>query len=174
MHRGFTLIEFLVYSAIVVVVGVVSVEFVINIYEGKAKSTAYFEVQENARLAMERIVQEIHGAKNINTGLSSFGVNLAANPGAKLSLEMKDANLNPTEFDVSSGAARIKQGVSGPYDLTNNQVQVTNLTFRNFTSPNGRSKNIGVELTIEYINPENLPPWEASISLRTAVELRDK
>ncbi len=174
MHRGFTLIEFLVYSTIVVVIGVVSVEFILNIYEGKAKSTAYFEVQENARLAMERIVQEIHGAKNINLGSSSFGVNLATNPGTKLSLEMKDASLNPTEFDVSSGVLRIKQGVSGPYELTNNQVQVTNLTFRNFTSPNGKSINIGVELTIEYINPENLPQWQASIALRTTVELRDK
>ncbi len=174
MNRGFTLIEFLVYSTIVVVVGVVSVEFILNIYEGKAKSTAYFEVQENARLAMERIIQEIHGAQNINLGSSSFDVNLAVTPGAKLSLQMKDVSLNPTEFDVVSGVLRIKQGTSGPYELTNNQVQITNLTFRNFTSPNGRSRNIGVELVIEYVNPENLPQWEASISLKTAVELRDK
>jgi hypothetical protein len=122
---------------------------------------------------MERIIQEIHGAQNINPG-SSFDINLATNPGAKLSLQMKDASLNPTEFDVASGALRIKQGASGPYELTNNQVQVTNLTFRNYSSPNGKSKNIGVELTIEYLNPENLPQWEASIALRTAVELRDK
>lgn len=172
--RGFTLIEFLVYSAIVVVVGVVSVEFLINIYEGKAKAQAYFEVQGNARLTMERITQEIHGAQAINVGSSSFNVNLAANPGTKISLQMKDAGLNPTEFDVASGAVRIKQGASGPYALTNNQVQVTNLIFRNFTSPGGRSKNIGVEITIEYLNPENLPQWEASIALRTTVELRDK
>lgn len=173
MNRGFTLIEFLVYSAIVVVAGVISVEFILNIYEGKTKSQAYFEVQENARLAMERIVQEIHGAQNINPS-SNFNINLATNPGAKLSLQMKDASLNPTEFDVSSGAVRILQGISGPYALTNNQVRVTNLTFRNYTSLNGKSRNIGVELTIEYLNLENLPQWEASISLQTAVELRDR
>jgi Tfp pilus assembly protein PilW len=172
MQRGFTLIEFLVYSAIIVVVGVISVEFIINIYSGKAKAQAYFEVQENARLAMERITQEIHGARAI--GASNFGVNLAATPGAKLSLDMRDASLNPTEFDVAGSALRIKQGAAGPYELTNNQVRVTNLVFRNFSSPDGRSKNIGIELTIEYVNPSGLPEWQASVSLRSAVELKDR
>lgn len=172
MQKGFTLIEFLVYTAIVVVVGVISVEFIINIYGGKAKTQSYFEVQENARLAMERITQEIHGAQSINT--SDFGVNLANTPGAKLSLQFRDAALNPTELDVVGNVLRIRQGAAGPYELTNNQVRVTNLTFRNFSSPGGKSKNIGVELTIEYFNPSNLPDWQASISLRSAVELKDR
>lgn len=169
---GFTLIEFLVYSAIVVVVGVISVEFIINIYGGKAKAQSHFEIQENARLAMERVIQEIHGAQEINA--SSFGVNLAVNPGAKLSLQMRDASLNPTEFDVLNNILRIKQGAAGPYDMTNNQVRVTNLVFRNFSSPDGRSKNIGIEITIEHVNPSGLPEWQAGISLRSAAELKDR
>jgi four helix bundle protein len=170
--KGFTLIEFLVYTAIVVVVGVISIEFIINIYGGKAKAQSYFEIQENARLVMERITQEIHGAQGINT--SNFGINLAANPGSKLSLQFRDASLNPTEFDVAGNVLRIKQGAAGPYELTNNQVRVTNLIFRNFSSPNGKSKNIGVELTIEHVNPSGLPEWQASISLRSAMELKDR
>lgn len=172
MNKGFTLIEFLVYSAIIVVVGVLSVEFIINIYQGKAKAQSYFEVQENARLVMERITQAVHAAQNINT--SDFGVNLAANPGKKLSLQMRDVSLNPTEFDVSGDALRIKQGAAGPYELTNNQVKVTNLVFRNFISPNGKSINIGIEISIEYVNPSGLPDWQAGISLESAMELKDR
>lgn len=171
---GFTLIELIVYVGLAALVIVSTTLFILDIIGGKVKSEVIQEVQQNARLALERITQEIHGAQSINLGSSSFGVNLASSPGSKLSLDMREAALDPTEFDVASGILRIRQGASGPDPLTSDEIEITNLTFHNLTSPNGRTENIRVSLSLEYVNPGEISQWETSLTLETTVELMDR
>lgn len=174
--RGFTLVESLIYATIIVFVAIVAIGLILNILEGQAKSKTMYSVQENARLVMERSVQEIHAAQDINIGSSDFDINLAdpTNAGKKLSLQMRDSGLNPTEIDVSSYVARIKQGSSSVEEISSDNIKITKLIFTNLSSPNGRSKNIQIELTAEHPNPENLPHFNAVYSLTTSVEVRDR
>lgn len=74
--KGFTLIELIIYIAIVAMVLVIASGFAWNIIEGKVKSTAYQEVQQNARFAMEKVSRELRAGTdpvsiNINDYLSN-------------------------------------------------------------------------------------------------------
>ena len=93
MVRGFTLIELIIYIAIVGGMLVLITGFLWNILFGNIKETSYQEVQQNARFALTKITQETKKATGIISPL----------PGAtssSLSLKMEASNLNPTVFDI--------------------------------------------------------------------------
>lgn len=173
---GFTLIEVLVYLAIVSGVLIMASTFAWNVIGGKAKSQSVQEVEANGRLIMERLVKEIRQASDINAS-SSFNTNLVLNSNLKLSLVMKDASLNPTEFFVVNSTLMINQG-PGPspikYALSSNQVKISDLTFQNLSTVNAKTKNIKINLIIDHFNPDNRPEYTATVSLETTVELRDR
>lgn len=175
---GFTLIEVLVYLAIVSGVLIMASTFAWNVIGGKAKSQSVQEVEANGRLIMERLVKEIRQARDINVS-SSFNTNLALNPNLKLSLVMKEASFNPTEFSVLNNTLMINQGPGQSpvkYALSSNQVMISDLTFHNLSYPttNPKTKNIKINLIIEHLNPDNRPEYTATASLETTVELRDR
>ncbi len=176
LNEGFTLIEILIYIGLVSVFLIICTSFAWTVINSKIKNQAILEVQQNARFTIERMIQEIHAAEDINIAQSDFNINLALpeNNGKKLSLKMGDVGVDPTEFDVASNILQIKQGTNGPYALTSSNVRVTDLTFTNLSTSSSKTKNIKIRLTTEHINPENREPWEASITLETTTELRDK
>jgi len=164
--KGFTLIEILIYTAMVAIFLVTAVNFSLDVIEGKAKARSMREVQQNSRFAIEKMTQEIRRAEDINLAESVFDTH----PGV-LSLAMPEAEKNPTVFDLSlDSALRITQGTSTPEILFSNQVAATNLVFTNL-SPLAWSKNIKINLTVQYKNPER-KEFEATSTLETAVSLR--
>ena len=164
--KGFTLIEILIYTAMVAIFLVTAVNFSLDVIEGKAKARSMREVQQNSRFAIEKMTQEIRRAEDINLAESVFDTH----PGV-LSLVMPEADKNPTIFDFSlDGALRMTQGTNTPKVLTTNQVETTNLVFTNL-SPLAWSKNIKINLTVQYKNPER-KEFEATSIIETAVSLR--
>lgn len=109
---------------------------------GNVKSSVQQEVQENLRYATHRIQFEIRNADSINEALSSFGVNLATNPAAKVSFTAP-APYNPLEFQVAGGELQIKSAAGEVEEdeelewrsLTGRTVEVTNLVFTNLSEP---------------------------------------
>ena len=158
---GFTLIEFLIYVGIVATILVVMSGFFWNIIFGNIKETSYQEIQQNGRFALTKITQEIKKAIGINSPLPSFSSNT-------LSLAMADAS--STIFDLVDGRLRITQGSQGPFELTSDQVRVSNLLFTNLSYPNTPGA-IRMEMTIGYLNPSGLIEYQASIDLKTTVSL---
>ena len=164
--KAFTLIEILIYTTLVAIFLVTAVNFSLDIIAGKAKARSMREVQQNTRFTIERMTQEIRRAVNLNLAESVFD----AHPGI-LSLAMPEAEKNPTVFDLSlDGALRMTQGTSTPEILFSNQVAATNLVFTNL-SPLAWSKNIKINLTVQYKNPER-KEFEATSIIETAVSLR--
>ena len=126
--RGSTLIEFLIYIGIVGAILVAIGAAGLNVLFGKAKLSAALEVHENSRMAMERMLSIARNASAI----------LSPAPGITagvLSLQVSDASKNPTVFDLSDGAVRIKEGSSPPRYLTGSSTTVTNLDFANVSYP---------------------------------------
>ena len=158
---GFTLIEFLIYVGIVATILVVMSGFFWNIIFGNIKETSYQEVQQNGRFALTKITQEIKKAIGINSPLPGFSSNT-------LSLAMADAS--STIFDLVDGRLRITQGSQGPFELTSDQVRVSNLLFTNLSYPNTPG-TIRIEMTIEHLNPSGRMEYQASIELKTTVSL---
>lgn len=171
--KGYTLIEMIIYIAIVTGVLVMASSFAWNIINNKSKSQAVREVQENGRFIMEKLTQGIRAAYNVTTVTNT-----------SLTLSMKDANLNPivTEvfyLDLVNNSLKFTQSnltyctPAVPCVLNSNQVKITNLKFTNLSSGN-KTQNIKINLTIEHINPDQRPEWQASTNLESTVELRDR
>lgn len=167
-NKGFTLIETLIYGLLVSGMILITTLFSISISEGNQRARAYQEVQQNARLAMERIVQEVRAASDLNVGASTFGSGSGV-----LSLAHSDAAKNPTVFDVSNNVLRIKQGTGAAIALTSDLVRVTSLIFTNLSVSN-RTKNIGITLTVEHLNPENDNIYAASTTIRASATIRNQ
>lgn len=166
MKKGFTLIEFIIYIAISGIFLVTAGALVINIFYGKAKLSAIEEVSQNARMAMEKISERIRNAQSVN------------NPGQgisdqTLSLEMIDAQINPTVFDFYDGAIRIKEGVSSAVTITSSEVIVTNLQFHNISYP-ATPGTIRVQMTLKFNNPENKQEYNFEKTFFTTANLRTK
>lgn len=167
-QKGFSLIELIIYLAIVSGVVLSMVLFSLSVSGSRAKTYVAQEVQANARVALNIISQKIKLANGVNMGVSIFGLD----PGV-LSLSMADAAKNPTviDLDQDNGVLQIKEGVSSPVAITSDEVKVTNLVFTNLTSTGAR-ENIRIEFTVEYNNPSGDIRYDHSRSLQTAVSLR--
>lgn len=166
--EGFTLIETLFYTLIIAGVLVSATFFSLDILDGQQKARSYQEVQQNARAAMDRIVQEIRAANDLNTTDSTFG----AHPGY-LSLSHEDSSKNPTIFSVASEKLVIKQGSSATSTLTSDAVRITNLIFTDLSVAN-RTKNIRISMRVEHVNPDNVTIFTASTTMETSVTIREQ
>lgn len=165
--NGFTLIELILYVALVSIFVTGAVYFAWDIIYGRVKSGVQQEVSQNLRLASKRIIQEIRNAQGVNSIDTST-----------ISLVMQDAARNPTVFDLSNGRLRIGYGSSGscptsaPCTLTSDEVTVTDFTFTDLSSGGGETINISFTITLESNNPSGRQEWERSDTFSTSVELR--
>lgn len=162
-NKAFTLIELLIYIAIISSILVLMTGFFWNIVWGNIKENSYQEVQQNGRFALTKIIQETKKATGINTPTPGSSGNY-------LSLAMANPNLNPTILDLSAGKLRITRNGSPPIELTTDRVIVTNLQFTNLSYA-GTPGTIRIEMTINHSNPGNLMEYQASINLKSTVSL---
>lgn len=165
---AFTLIELLIYMALVALFLTAAVTSMWDIILGHTKSSVQQEVQESLRYASHRLSFEIRNANSIGAS-SDFGVNLATTPGTVLSLN-SPAPANPTEFRVNNGLLQIKQGSGGWTTISSSAVAVTNLVFTDLTD--AASENIKFTVTVKYLNPSGRSEWEKSASFEGAANLR--
>jgi type II secretory pathway pseudopilin PulG len=166
--KGFTLIELIIYISLVSMVMVGIITFSLNVIYSGDKSNIRREVQQNGLFAMERVINEIKGANDINVGLSTFDTD----PGV-LSLEHNDPTKDPTTIDVSNGYLQITQGTSGPYALNSNNLEVTSLIFKNHSLAN-LTKIIKVEMTIRHINADKSNVANAEMTLKGSAVIREQ
>jgi len=167
--KGFTLIELLIYVALVSLFLTTATTALWDVILGNVKSSVQQEVQENLRYASHRVQFEIRNSNSVNTGSSSFGVNLASNPAAKLSLSAPAPD-NPLEFRVSGGFLQVNRGGAGWGNLTSNAVEITNLTLTDLSD--GESESVRFVLTLRYINPGNRSQWDKEATFEGSATLR--
>lgn len=170
-HSGFTLIETLLYVAIASVVLVSLSQFGWNIIGAGTKNAAHQDIVSNARFTLNQISLTIRNAADIDTANSNFGTNIATTPGTKLTLRGTAPN-DPIIFNISGGALRLQVGTNTPVLLTSNGVSVKTLIFTNSSSSDGKSKNIGYELSVNTDSSSNRQEYQATAHLRGDAELR--
>jgi type II secretory pathway pseudopilin PulG len=168
MKKGFTMIETLIYIAIIGAVVSAMVSFSLNVSEGRNKTYVVQEVHGNTRTALDLISQRIRAATGVNTGNSTFG----SDPGV-LELSMAAAGQNPTIIDLTAdnGQLRIKEGSSSAVTITSTEVDITNLVFTDLT-PSGERENIQIAITAEYDSSAVDVEYTYSQSLTTSVSVR--
>ncbi|MFH1749953.1 MAG: type II secretion system protein [bacterium] len=119
---AFTLIEILLYTAIVGIILLSMSGFIIDIIDSKAKNDANLEIQNNANQVMERIIQDIHNAQSIIPQISDqiLVLNMADMPSIDLVFYIVLNNRIYIWPDAPNGE---------PIPLTSEKVLISNFSF---------------------------------------------
>lgn len=171
MRKGFTLIEVLLYIAIVTIIMSAFILFAWNAIILGAKNNTQQELYAQGRIVSERILSEIRNANDINTGTSNFDVDLVNNSSYQLSLNADTPN-NPTIFSVSSGILMIKLGAATAVPLHSDTIHVTSLIFSNYSSGDGKTKNIKYILTFTPSSSSASQAYKGTVTLESSAEIR--
>lgn len=147
---AFTLIEIVLYMALLAILLATFAPFMVQLIKGGEKASSGQDIYSTARYISERIKFEIRNSNGVYVASSTFNANLATTTNAVFSI-MDDAPNNPTYFSVasSSGTLFITQGLTGAIALNSSSTKISNLTFMNYTSGDNKTKNFGFILTVE-------------------------
>lgn len=135
MKRSFSLIELLIYIALISIFVTGMINFALHSSKTRAKAENIQLIEQNLKNAHQRVAYEISRAKNVQ---SISGNQLVLDNGG-----------STTTINLSSQKIFITSGGVGPDALTSNQVTVTNLSFTDLKSTDNNTKNIKVDITIE-------------------------
>lgn len=139
-NKGFTLIELILYMAIITIVMSALIPFAWNMIEGSAKSSVEQEVSSQARYVSERIKYEIRRA----SGITSVGA-------TSISL----TNFSPdttTIISLSGGKMQINKNGAGVVNLNSDDTIITTVggvIFTDYRSADNKTKHIQFGFTID-------------------------
>lgn len=172
MRKGFSLIEIVLYIALLAIMMSAILPVALQIINSGTKSGVTQEVYQSARYVSERIKYEIRNSGGINVASSTFNVNLTTSSTAKLYLVGYTTSTNPTIIDVATSTIRIQQGTSTPVLLNSIDTQAASLIFSNYST--STYSNIGFVLTMTDSSTSTRQEYNASTTIDTSVELRNK
>ena len=166
--RGITLMELVIYLALLGLIGTAVVRFTLGVSNARNKNYAVQTVQNHGRTMLELVSARIRRATSVNTASSTFDVH----PGV-LTLNMAESAVHPTVIDLTEdqGRLRITEGTNAPLIVSPETLTITNLTFTNLTSTSLR-ENIRVVFTVGYDNDSGDVHFNADQTFQTSVSVR--
>lgn len=163
-NKGFTLIELILYVAIITIVMGALIPFAWNVIEGSAKSGVEQEVSSQARYVSERIKYEIRRASGI-TSVSATSISLT--------------NFSPdttTIISLSGGKMQINKNGTGPVNLNSDDTTITTVggvIFTDYQSADAKTKHIQFTFTIDDNYTGSRQEYDApAITVESSAELR--
>lgn len=169
-NKGFTLIEMLVYIAILIIIAFVLTAFIFWTISSNTKIKVKHEVLDNTRRAMEIMTYEVKEAKSVYTPTSVFGLS----PG-QLSLETthnlpNEEKTTYLDFYLCNQQICLKRENNEPIAITSDKTIIDNLVFSRVLASS--TETVQINLGLRYNNPVNRPEWQASTTLVTTITLR--
>ncbi len=137
---GFTLVELLLYIAIVAGLLLAVATVTINMLRGSARLEAIQTISQNARLGLARIELAVGNATTVTT--PTFGTT-----STMLVLQTGVTSTNPTMIGVSNGVLEMKEGTTASTTIMMGSVRVSNILFRNL-SASSTLASIRIELAV--------------------------
>lgn len=163
-RRGMSLLELLIYIAILSGLMVVVSSAFISLSKGRGQLLARNEVNSTIRFAVEKIRQDIKSASAASAPLSGA-------PESMLSVIVGGV---PIIYDVQDGQLRRKEGAALPIAVTGSNVFVDTVNFARIENYNAifsaTTTAIQVAMTMRY--NASSTDWLYSDSLRTTISLR--
>ncbi len=163
-QHGFTLIEVLVYIAIMTMIMSGIVGYSLSLSDARAKNYVVQNVQSNGRVLLSTLSEKVRMSSIVSTPTAGASSNqlVLAMPGGAPSVV----------FSLSAG--RVVMYVAGNADiyLTDSRTTVANLSFTN-TAFAGERDSIDIQADVSYAASAGSGAYEYSEHLRTAVTRRN-
>ncbi len=163
-NKGFTLIEFLIYSAIIAMFIGSLVLISTEIFKGNAHLATTQEVNSNMRFSFNRITHYIRRAE-------SFDI-IDGNSTLVLSLKDSEDSITFTLGGEEDNVLKIQENEEPPRSLINEDIiKATDLTFVDMSHSEG-PPTIRTELTLKRKNPLNRPIYDFELTSFITENLR--
>lgn len=142
--KGFTLVEMLVYLAMLGAISILISHSFIAMTRSFGSVKLSRNINESALVAMERITREIRSAYEINTGDSIFG----SSPGRLSLIGLNDAGATTTvKLYMQGSNIFVEKGGYSSEPITSSSTMATSLIF-NQINASTTSKAIKLELEL--------------------------
>lgn len=145
-QKGFTLVESMIYLAILVFLLAGVINAVITLTSMYRKVRVVRSVESSAVILMDRIIRETRNADSINSAQTSWNIS-----NGSLALNTTDTSgaSSVIRFYIATGTSRAmleENGINlGP--LTDSNVRVTSMLFRSYST--STSAAVKIEMTLE-------------------------
>ncbi|MBI2013729.1 MAG: prepilin-type N-terminal cleavage/methylation domain-containing protein [Candidatus Colwellbacteria bacterium] len=158
MRKGFTLIETIIYAAILAL----TIGFVLSatyqIILGSEDIERIAAVEEEANFILGKFRWAMASASDINSPASGVS-------GDSLSIDRFNYNDNPVEFDLNGTNIRIQKNNGGWLELNSERTIISNLEFTHIASVGDRPAGVRINLDIQDYLEENERVFETTIYL---------
>lgn len=138
--KGFTLIELLIYTAILSIVLVFTGQYLFSIGQARLTNNSRTEVAKNAEMVINKIKLDF-------TDLNSLIV--PSDASQTNNLQITDSNDNDINYQLINNIL-VRSVNLVKNDLTNNQVNISNLSFQKITNTGGK-ETIQIKFTLTSI-----------------------
>lgn len=138
---GFTLIEVLIYSALIAVFIGSTIAIAYNFLESGANTRSRVKLAEQQQFLRQKIEWVLRGASTINSPP-------VGSSGTSLSVNKSGSSENPFVIDLSSGVVRLQTASHGPLAITDPSIAVSGLTFDNFAFSQTTKNTVRVRATL--------------------------
>lgn len=163
-QQGYTLIELLLYIAMIgTLLGAVTIFFSVTT-DARIKNQSISEVNDQGAFIMDSITQVVRNATSIS------GPAVGAS-GSQLTVAVPTASLSPTIFSVSGGVLQVKEGTANAVALTNSEVQVTSFSVTNL-SRSGTKGVVQINFTLSRLNSSGRNEYDYQRTFTTSAGLR--
>ena len=168
MNLGFTLMEALVYTAVLCVIMTVIISFLFWAMRSNNKSGAMREVLDNVQKITDVMSYEIKEAKGIYDPTTTS---------TQLSLEtvkyLSDGEESSyIDFYSASSTVFLKKESQPPIALNTDKVELKNLVFT-IISATDTYPSVRINLSLSYKNPNNRQDLAAELAVTTTVSMRN-
>lgn len=163
-ESGVGLVELIIYISITTVLLLSISSFHSVVLKSRIRNRVVLEVDQQGTHLMNIITQTVRNAESINSPSAGSSV-------AVLSLDIAEASQDPTVFDSSDNAARIKEGSGDFIPLTNSHIVVSDLNFTNL-SRTGTPGIIKIEFTVNYNKSDSSAEYNYSKTFYGSASLR--
>jgi type II secretory pathway pseudopilin PulG len=162
-QAGYTLIELLLYIAMVGLL-LFSVTYFFGIVaDARVKNQSIAEVNDQAASIMDYMTQTIRNASSITAPATGTS-------GSSLTLVVPTGSLSPTVFNLSGTTLQVKEGAGSAVALTSNDVQITSLTFKNLTR-SGTNGVVQVAFTLIRTNSSGRNEYDYQKTFTNSAEV---
>ncbi len=161
--NGFSLLELLIYIAILSGLLIVVSSTFISLSKGRGQSGAKSEVQNSIRFSTELLKQDIKNASVVTTPSSIASSSTLVLTRAGVSIV----------YDVLAGVLRRKEGVASPVSVTNPNIFVGTTTFTRIENTNTvfNTTNVSIQIYMTFRYNATSTDWSYTDSLQTSVNL---
>lgn len=157
--KAYTLVEVLLYISLVSVVLMMIMAFMNMMESARARNEVVSEVDQQGSQILDILLSEIEKSEVMTVpAMSQTSTQLVLDDGGStISVDLNGSNIEVTDGDT--------------YQLNNNNVQVSNLSFVNL-SPTPTNQNIQIQFDLSYLSSNNRSEYDYTQTYRTSTTIK--